>query len=557
MRFNWLILLLLVGCGSGGQKVLKEYRDAYIHGEWDRAAGLLKKSKLEKDKDSRLLWLMEQGRLAYGRGDYPQAIASFTAATELIDAQYTKSITKESSKWIVNEASGEFFGAPYERSWLFYHLAMAHWRYYQEGKLPQEEARRHLFSARAALLAWDSFFQDWQRSTEGKTVYRHDLTAKVVAGEVHEATGERADLQIALQLYKDAWKLLDTVGPSFAAFNSESADYNKKITEKLLDGEAFTPVSSARSLTPQQEQTREFLSDKILSLTWQLRAGEIPQVLTQLGLKKEDGAKAKALKPSNVVFVLEEGTISAKDAEEINLGIKGLANLSKDPKTRAQIAQLGSQLMATFAVEVLGLAPKNPQNVGGYIATRDLTAVAIHEAAIAFEVPVIPITTKPEPLWLVVKGDGGKDMLVRSWPLITPLEEVARQSLEEESGQRILRTGVRVAGKHIAAIVASYTLYQQLKGKNGDNAFLAKMAAMGSYVAATKGIAYSERADTRSWATLPRALRVADASLPPGNYEVSLARKLEQNTPGELKPLGSIVVNKNGKAIFTYLLPQM
>jgi hypothetical protein len=557
MQFNWLILLLLVGCGSGGQKALREYRDAYMHGEWDRAAGLLKKSKLEKDKDSRLLWLMEQGRLAYGRGDYPQAIASFTAATELIDAQYTKSISKESSKWIVNEASGEFFGAPYERSWLFYHLAMSHWRYYQEGTLPKEEARRNLFSARAALLAWDSFFQDWQRSTQGKTIYRHDLTAKVVAGEVHEATGERADQQIALQLYKDAWKLLDTVGPSYAAFNSASAEYTQKISEKLLDGGAFAPVASARSLTPQQEHTRDFLRDKILSLTWRLRPGEIPQVLQQLGLSKEDGAKAKELKATNVVFVLEEGTIPAKDAEEINLGIQGLANLSTDPKTRAQIAQVGSQVMATFAVEVLGLTPKNPQNVGTYVATRDLTAVAIHEAAIAFQVPVIPPDKTPEPLWLVVKGSGGTDMLVRSWPLITPLEEVARQSLNEEAGQRILRTGVRVAGKHLAAILASFALYQQLKGKNGENAFLAKMAAMGSYVAATKGIAYSERADTRAWATLPRALRVADASLPPGSYEVSLARKLEQNAPGETKVLGQIEVAADRKAIFTYLLPQM
>jgi hypothetical protein len=116
---------------------------------------------------------------------------------------------------------------------------------------------------------------------------------------------------------------------------------------------------------------------------------------------------------------------------------------------------------------------------------------------------------------------------------------------------------VRVATKHLTAILAAYALYTGMKGQNNENALFAKFAAMGSYVAATKAIAASERADTRAWATLPRALRVTDVNLPAGRYQVGLARKLEQNAPGDVHPLGEIMVPAEGKAVFTYLRPQM
>jgi hypothetical protein len=85
---------------------------------------------------------------------------------------------------------------------------------------------------------------------------------------------------------------------------------------------------------------------------------------------------------------------------------------------------------------------------------------------------------------------------------------------------------------------------------------LAKYAAVGSYVAATKGIAYSERADTRSWSTLPQTLRAVDMQLAPGVYKVELTRKPEQGGPQRLRELGNIEVTAQ-RAIFTYLLPQL
>lgn len=548
-------LVALAGCGTGKRDALLEYRETFAQGEYAKARTLLKKVQLEKDKKSQLLRMMEYGRVSYAEGDFKQAIDLFTQATELIDAQYRKSVSIQGGKWLLNEATGEFFGATYERSWLFYHLALSHWRMYQEGGLPREEARKHLFSARAALLAWDSFFQEWQRGTGGKSIYRHDIAAKIVAAQVHEATGVRSDLQISVQLYKDAWNLLNTLGPSFASYNDDAEKYSARLLEDISDGK-FAPGKKDKVDTLVSTQTHDFLKDKILQLTFVLRANELPEIQKQFGFTAADVAQAKKLKRANVTFILEEGTIPPKKGKEINIGLKGLANLSKDPKTQAQIMQVGGQIMATFAVEVLGLAPSNAAGVGRYVLARDLTAVAATEAAIEFEVPEIPATKKADSLWLIVRSSDGKEVLIRPWSLVSPLSEVARQTLDEESGRRILRTGVRVATKHALAIVSAYALYQNMsKGKKGD--FIASMAAVATYTAATKGIAWSERADTRSWATLPRTLRLTDASLSEGQYEVSLGLKAEQNAPGDTRKLGTITVTKDQRAIFTYLVPQL
>ena len=555
MRFCLLILLVLGGCGTSQREALRAYREAFVVGDYAKAQELLKKAELEKDPKVKLLLLMEKGKLNYAQGNFKEAAQHFTAAIELSDQQYTKSVTREGSKWVVNEASGEFFGSPYERSWLFYYQAMANWRIYQEGNLPEEQARIHLFAARAALLGWDSFFQDWQRSTGGKTLYRHDLVAKLVAAEVHEATQIRADKQIALQLYKDGWKIFTTLTPAYGAFNKDANEYSALLEKSLQASGDFKAPNKHKELNPLAGPTRQYILEKIIQLTQDLRPSELSQLSMQLGITAKDIAEAKKGALGNVSFVLEEGVMAPKSSEEINLGIQGLAKLSKDPKTQAQIARVGSEVMAAFAVNMLGMVPSRTSATGNYHAAQGLMTLAAHEAAIAFEVPMIPKGELPQEMWLIIRDKNQKEVAKKPWGVVTHLEDVARQSLEEESSQRIVRTGVRVAIKHITAIIAAMAIYKNLSKGEKDN-ILAKYAAVGSYLAATKGIAYSERADTRAWQTLPRTLRMTDFKLAPGDYQVEISKKTEQNTWELKKSLGPIKIGAK-RAIFTYLLPQL
>lgn len=547
-----LLVILLVGCGTGERDTLRAYREAFAIGDFAKAREILTKAELIKNEKSQLLHLMEEGRLSYVSGDYPSSVGFFNQAIELIDAQYTKSLTREGSKWIVNDASGEYFGSPYERSWLFYHQAMAYLKMYQN-KIG-EDPRRNLFSARAALLAWDSFFQEWQRATGGKTIYRHDLVAKIVAAQVHEATGIRADQQIALQLYKDGFDLLKNLSPTYASFNLKSSEYVGVVTEKLTEKGVFTPDSKENAPTKTAASTREFLVEKIVTLAQKLRPSDLAGLPAQLGITQDEIKRFKTNEIGNVVFVLEEGVVPPKIAKEINLGVQGLAKLSKDKKTQQDIARIGSEVLAVFAVNILGLNPRGTSSYGDYRGRHALMTVAVHEFGIAFEVPAIEPGALPEELWLQMTDIKGVKTY-RPLNVLTHLEDVAKVALEEESSQRIIRTGVRVATKHIVAILGAMAIYKNMSKDGKENPF-AKFAAMGSYIAAAKGIKYSERADTRSWQTLPRTLRMGEFALKEGSYKAHIARKSDQNTWAELRFLGDVLASKE-KAIFSYSLPQM
>jgi hypothetical protein len=77
--------------------------------------------------------------------------------------------------------------------------------------------------------------------------------------------------------------------------------------------------------------------------------------------------------------------------------------------------------------------------------------------------------------------------------------------------------------KHLTAIVASYGTYKLLaKEDDATSKFLARNAAVIQYLAASRGFAASERADTRHWSSLPQAVRLIDLQLPPGEYSLRL-----------------------------------
>lgn len=547
-----LLLILLVGCGTGERDTLRAYREAFAIGDFAKAREILTKAELVKSSNSQLLHYMEEGRLAYVSGDYQASVGFFNQAIELVDAQYTKSLTKEGSKWILNDASGEFFGSPYERSWLFYHQAMAYLKMYQN-KIG-DDPRRNLFSARAALLSWDSFFQEWQRATEGKSIYRHDLVAKVVAAQVHEATGIRADEQIALQLYKDGFQLLKNLSPTYASFNSKSSEYVGVVTETLTEKGQFIADTKDNAPTVIAASTREFLIERIISLVQKLRPSDLATLTAQLGITAEEINKFKKSEVGNVVVVLEEGVVPAKIAKDINIGVQGLAKLSKDKKTQQDIARIGSEVLAVFAVNVLGLNPRGTTSYGDYRGRHALMTVAVHEFGIEFEIPAIESGALPQELWLQLTNEKG-EKTQQPLNVLTHLEDVAKLSLEEESSQRIVRTGVRVAMKHVAAILGAMAVYKSMNKDGKENPF-AKYAAIASYLAASKGIKYSERADTRSWQSLPRTLRMGEFKVKAGNYKIHIVRKAEQNSWVELRALGDVLATKE-KAIFTYSLPQM
>jgi hypothetical protein len=519
---------------------MAEYRSAYAAQDFEKAAKLLEASDLKDDKKSALLWHLEKGSLALAQKDDDSSIKHFEISLDLIDKLYTKKLSAKAASLFINDPADYFYGASYERSYAHYFLAKALYsRYLKKG------VKLDLQGARGTILAWDTYFTDLQRSAAPKTLYQTDLMLKVFGGEIHEVSEIRNDKQIALQLYKDALQILNAQGGIFSLFNKKNTDYIKSFEK---DGKADPKLYVG---TQSREDLVKFLHYKILSLTKEIRGTDFDSQAKSLAADEATKKRAKE-GPGNVVLVFEEGLIPQKTGKPFNFGIKGAMNAVGNDGAKKFIATVGVELVTAFAMNKLGMIPERTASPGSFIFAHDVTRLAVQEAAIEFELPMIENVPLVQRLELFVLNDKGVVIQRGPLPVVSENGDIARVVLEEDVVSRYTKTGIRVAVKHIVAIVAALQVYNTLnRGSNGE--FLAKTAAMATYVGASKGIAAMEKADTRHWTTLPQALRMYELKLPPGSYKVAIGTYSADKAPDSpSKILGDVVVKDSGKSIHTF-----
>jgi hypothetical protein len=539
-----LVALLFLGaCASKMKDQMKEYRVAFAAKDLKKAGELLEKSELKKDKKSILLWHLEKGTLALAQDNLDQSISHFQISLELIDKLFTTKLTSKASSLLINDASDDFYGASYERSYAHYFLAKALYaRYKKSGN------KLDLQGSRGTILAWDTYFTDLQRSASSKTLYSTDLMLKVFGGQIHEVSEIRSDKQISLQLYKDALNILNTQGGVFSVFNTKSTDYIKyfekegKISSDLYQG------------TSQKDDLKDFLHYKILSLTKEIRSSEFNQQLKSLH-PRDDISKRAGSGPGNVVLVFEQGFIPQKVGKPFNFGIKGAMNSVDNSGAKAFIATVGTEFVTYFAMNKLGMYPGDTASPGSFVFAHDMTRLAVQEAAIEFELPMIESVPSVKRTEVFILNDKNAIVYQGPIPVVSENGDIAKVVLEEDVVSHYVKTGTRVAIKHILAIVAAMKVYQTLQKGNEGGDLLAKSAAMATYVGASKGIAAFEKADTRHWTTLPQALRMTEVKLIPGQYKIGVALYDGEKAP--LSPtatVGEIQVKDQIKTIYTFSL---
>ena len=534
-------LLILGACASKMKDQMLAYREAYASADYEKATELLKTSELKKDKKSRLLWHLERGTLALSRGKESAAIKSFQTAIDLIDKLYTKQLSAKAASFLINDASDVFYGASYERSYAHYFLSRAYY-----GRFQKAQNKLDLQGARGVILAWDTYFAELQRSAAPKTIYQTDLMLKVFGAEIHEISEIRTDKQIALQLYKDALLILDSMGGAFEVFNSRNSDYIREY-EKAL-GQEKKPSSKAYTTTAAHQDLKNFLHYKVLSLTREIRSSDFSiQVKT---LKPSPEVLKKVNEPKgNVVILLEEGLIPQKVGKPFNFGLRGAVDAVENPAAKAFISTVGGAVLTSFAMNSLGMAPTSFKDTGSFVFAANATQIGVNEAAIAFELPMIESSPKLKDYQLFILDQKGKILKREPLAIISENGEIAKLVLEEDVVSRYVKTGTRMAVKHILAIIAAMQVHNSLK-KHGE--FIAGTAAMATYVGASKGIAALEKADTRHWTTLPRAFRMMELNLPPGDYQVAISPKNDLSNESNMQILGNIQVVQSVKAIHPF-----
>jgi tetratricopeptide (TPR) repeat protein len=488
-KLNFLLIVTLVfftGC-AGNQKAIIKYRELVQKRDYKSALEVMEGDSIYKDEESRLLKFLELGTLHLYSGEYYQALQYFDKAHELSDKLFTVSVSKKVAGVIGNQSADNYYGEKYERSLIRYYTILAHYNLYEKGSyeaykevvhdndgkvtgsrqveavtLDESKKRFHLTAAKAVLLEWNSILDDYKKTSGGEVTYKDDLLAKFVGAVLHDKADTSTDRQIALGLYKESKNTIFRYYNSYQSFNTKYKDFNSNY-KKLPDMKPELVQSSFIASTPLSTAAIAYSDAQI----------------------KEMGKADK----DNVYIVWHEGTIAAKDIKKYEFPI-GLDAAKVTVGTTTDFVGFSKHAL----VIVDQVIPK-----------------------ISFEMPVIPYRANNEDFRLVVKK-AGANVLTKPGVLVDPLSEMAYYTMDAEATANLVKTGTRVAAKHLVALGAAYLTYKNLKEKTGEA--VALMSGTAAYNFASRGIAETEKADLRSWMTLPNQIRMNSFKLPAGEYEL-------------------------------------
>lgn len=502
-------LALLSSCASNSNSVQLELRKHIAANNLAKAKELVLSEKFLTEQNNKLLNLLEKGRVFYLNHDFYQALLTLNEAKELSDQLFTVSISKKAGSLVLNDTADNYYGENYERSLIRFYQSMTHLQLSKVGKyekytmlkegaekgkleklevaekvLNDNEKKFHVTAAKSILIEWDSYLNSIKSVTGGEVTFKDDLMAKIYGAFVHENTGISTDLQIAKDLYKASKDLILKNYNIYKSFNDKNANFKKD----------FSQLSSMPIDKVEQ--------DYVTKTEFQ------GSLLSYINNRINDLEKGKT---HNVLIILEEGLINPKTVKKVDIPLA--SGGAKDQATAVD----GNFI--SFAAQIL--------------SSTDASDIKIY-----FELPEIQPPLAPTKTKVQIFSMDGKIVQDIDMQLINPMGEIASQALEQQTMALYTKTGLRVAGKHMAALLASYAIYNTNKNK-GD--LIAMGMASMAYTAANKGIEMSEKADLRSWQTLPQNFKATSTSLSPGEYKIIV----ENN--GAKKEFGNIIVDKNSK----------
>lgn len=516
-NFSYFILSLLfiglLGCATNSTKEQTKIRDLLNEKKYTAALEVLEKSKLKEEKSDQVLYLMELGSLYFYQGNFTQAALSWQKALELISAQYTK-ISQVTMSTVVSDTLKDFTPKDYEISYLYYHQALAF--YFQYLKT---QDRNFLLQARASIVAWDVFLQNIKIDKKFKNLYFDDFYARFFAGLIHESLAERSDLQIAYQLYKDAYQLFLLQAPSYVRFSNsheQSFTYADELMKTVQSKENWREKLKALSLknskltNPNFQKTRQLLASKILHLAKSIRKNELKKLQAEYDIKMDTA-------DYNAIIMTHSGWMSPLVAKKIRLSISAA---SKDASTsQAVLTAVAQAGFLVFAAKVLGNSSNSNNSSAPAVnysiyGTGDFTELTAGAASLEFELPsvTVPNVQTTQKISLTVQNLN-KNLESELIP-VQSFDDVIFQTTERQKALDLFLKGSRFAAKHITAMIGAYGIYKSMTAKNANNEGFAKLAAMASYMGAAKLISVSEHADVRFWSLLPSTVSFAPVTLP-------------------------------------------
>ena len=306
-------------------------------GEYQRAQDLVAGKDFYNDKESKLLKLLELGSVHYLKGEYEASLNSFDQAKTLSDKLFTVSISKKVKSAVTNDNYDNYYGEKYERSMIRYYQSLLHFLLSIK-KTEYKEKKFHLSGSKAVLLEWNSLLDNYKSTTGGKVAYKDDLLAKTFGGFVHEHAGTRSDRRIALNLYKDAKKVLLRNFNTLGTYNSLSNKFKKNLS-KLSNMPLKKVKKNYVQETSYAKGLKNFLNQRIKTL------------------KK---SKAK----DEVMVIVEDGLIASKVAAKRIFPI---------PAVLLPV-NVGKNDFLSFSLRMMALSAETQPRIYKLIRKRDTSA---------------------------------------------------------------------------------------------------------------------------------------------------------------------------------------
>ncbi len=504
--------VFLAGCASQVSKDQLRMRELIEEKNFPAALDVLAKSELAQKKSDQILYLMELGSLHFYQGQFSEAALNWQKALESISAQYTRLSSKVTST-IISDQLKEYRPKDYEISYLYYHQALAFYLEYLK-----TNDRKFLLQARASIMAWDVFLQNIKIDQKFKNLYFDDFYARFFAGLIHEAIGERSDLEIAYQLYRDAYQLFLLQAPTYESFADSSEQALSNIEElmktlKTKDNwrEKLKTLANknAKSQVVNFQQTRKLLASKIIHLAKSIRKNEVSKLQKEYGIEPSEVTY-------NAMVMIQDHWMNPLEAKKIHLSLS--AAMKDGNATQAVLTALAQAGFMVFAAKILG-SPSS-SNSGGHVnfhfyGAGDITELTAGAASLEFEIPEVKKSQyfEKQKIKISYAGVSDKEDLKELIP-VQSFDDVIFQTIERQKAMDLLLKGTRFASKHVAAMVAAYALYKGMMASHSKNEGFAQLAAMASYMTSAKLINISEKADVRYWSLLPARASFLPLTIP-------------------------------------------
>ncbi len=207
----------LAGCASQSaiNRQYKEMRPSIAAGRWDDAAEQLRAAQNDvyKEQDRVMYWL-NLGTILHYAGDTAGSMENFIKAEETMQELWTKSVSGEIARFVLNETTQAYPGEDHERVLIYFYTAM--------NRLAQGRLTDALVEARRADEQLKRMRVAYEQKKGLGTVYVQDAFMLWMVGLFYEIEGSYNDAYLAYRqsqrVYAEEYRRkFGAVAPTFLA----------------------------------------------------------------------------------------------------------------------------------------------------------------------------------------------------------------------------------------------------------------------------------------------------------------------------------------------------